>query len=123
MKSADITLLSPPSRSFNHYRPPLALIYLAGYLEKQGFNSNIIDITEKSIIKNSQFFHHLKKRLTIIENEILKQIKKNPSPIYGITCYTPEYFEVLKLAQKVKKINPKAIIIAVSTLLSIRTSF
>jgi radical SAM superfamily enzyme YgiQ (UPF0313 family) len=110
-KKIDITLLSPPSRSFNHYRPPMALIYLAGYLDHFGMNSKIIDVTEKTVIRDKKFFDNIEANISSIESEILKQIKDNPCHIFGITCYTPEYFEVLKMARNIKKLNPKAVII------------
>jgi len=108
----DIVLLSPPSRSFNHYRPPLALIYLSGYLKHHGLKPRIIDITEKVVIKNKKFFQNITSRTKLIESAIIAQIEKNPSKIFGITCYTPEYLEVLDLAQKIKTIYPKSKIIA-----------
>lgn len=107
----DVVLLSPPSRSFNHYRPPMALIFLAGYLEHHGIKSKIIDVTEKTVIRDKKFFKNIEKYTSLIEQEIIQQIKRNPSPVYGITCYTPEYFEVLKLANTIKKIFPKSKII------------
>ncbi|MFA6185083.1 MAG: radical SAM protein [Candidatus Shapirobacteria bacterium] len=110
-KKFDIVLLSPPSRSFNHYRPPMALIYLAGYLKHNNLSCKIIDVTEKTVIRNKKFFDQINKHRQSIEDEIIKQIKNNPTNIYGITCYTPEYFEVLDLAKKIKEINPKATII------------
>lgn len=107
----DIVLLSPPSRSFNHYRPPLALIYLSGYLKHQGLNPKIIDITEKVVIRNKQFFQNINAHLAEIETAMVAEIKKSPSKIFGITCYTPEYFEVLELAKKIKTIYPKSTVI------------
>lgn len=110
-KKLDIVFLSPPSRSFNHYRPPMALIYLAGYLKHFGLNPKIIDITEKVTVRDKRFFQNLNSHLKTIENEMLSQIKKSPSQIYGITCYTPEYSEVLKLAKQIKKFYPRSKII------------
>ncbi len=110
-KNFDIILLSPPSRSFNHYRPPMALIYLAGYLKHQKLTCKIIDVTEKTVIRDKKFFDQIDKYRQSIEDEMIEQIKNNTTNIYGITCYTPEYFEVLNLAKKIKEINPKATII------------
>jgi len=110
-KKFDIALLSPPSRSFNHYRPPMALMYLSGYLKHNGLSCKIIDITEKTIIRNKKFFNQIDEHRQFIEDEIIKQAKNISTNVYGITCYTPEYFEVLNLAKKIKEVNPKAIII------------
>ncbi|HWS49036.1 MAG TPA: radical SAM protein [Candidatus Methanoperedens sp.] len=108
---ADILLLSPPSRSVNHYRPPMALIYLAGHLKRQKLSVKIIDITLKEVIRNQSFFDSLPQKFAEIELEILDQVKKQNPKIVGITCYTPEYSEVLSLAHKIKKINSKIKII------------
>lgn len=107
----DIVLLSPPSRSFNHYRPPMALMYLAGYLKHNKLSCKIIDVTEKTVIRDKKFFSQIDKYRQAIEDETIKQIKNLSTNIYGITCYTPEYYEVLNLARKIKEINPKAKII------------
>lgn len=107
----DIVLLSPPSRSINHYRPPMALLYLAGHLQKNKLSVKIIDITLKEVIRDSSFFKDLPQRLDNIESKIIKQIKKINPKIIGITCYTPEYQEVLKLAQKIKNLNSKVQIV------------
>lgn len=103
----DIVLISPPSRSFNHYRPPMALLYLAGHLQKHKLKVKIIDITIKEVIRNKNFSSELPKKLIAIEKDILSKVKKIHPKIVGITCYTPEYREVLNLAQKIKNIDPK----------------
>lgn len=100
-----VCLLSPPSRSINHYRPPIALLYLAGYLEKNNIDTEIIDVALENQIRNEQFYKDIKKHLQKIEDEILHQIKQIKPDIVGITCYTPEYFEVLKLAKKIKEFD------------------
>ena len=100
-----ICFLSPPSRSINHYRPPVALLYLAGYLEKYGFETDIIDITLAKQVRDKNFSQNIKKYLRQIEKETIRQVEQLCPGIVGITCYTPEYFEVLSLAQKIKKFN------------------
>ena len=100
-----VCLLSPPSRSINHYRPPVALLYLAGYLEKNGFDTDIVDITLDNQIRNKNFYQNIKKQLKQIEKETVNQVKRIHPDIVGITCYTPEYFEVLSLAEKIKKFD------------------
>ena len=40
----DPCLISPASRAHNHFRHPLALMYISGYLEKKGITTHIIDI-------------------------------------------------------------------------------
>lgn len=108
---ANIALLSPPSRSINHYRPPVALLYLAGHLEKHSIKTKIIDITLDQVVKNKKFFKNINQQLAIVELKIIKQIIKLKPKIIGITCYTPEYTEVLTLAKKIKIILPKSKIV------------
>ena len=100
-----ICFLSPPSRSINHYRPPVALLYLAGYLEKHGFETEIVDITLDHQIRDKNFYQDIKKHLRRIEEETIQQVKQLHPGIIGITCYTPEYFEALSLAKKIKKFD------------------
>ena len=107
MKTTDIILISPPSRSVNHYRPPMALLYLAGHLQKNHLSVNIIDITLKEVIRDKKFTEKLPQKLAEIESQIIDQVKKFHPKIIGITCYTPEYQEVLQLAQKIKSLNPQ----------------
>lgn len=100
-----VCLLSPPSRSINHYRPPVALLYLAGYLEKNGVEVDIVDIVLEKQIRDAEFYRNLAKNLKKIERETLDQVRQIKPDIVAITCYTPEYFEVLSLARQIKKIN------------------
>lgn len=100
-----VAFLSPPSRSFNHYRPPLALMYLAGYLEKNGYDSEIVDIVIPEQVRDIEFLKSKKNLLRGIRKKICNQVKKIRPDIIGITCYTPEYFEVLDLARAIKKID------------------
>jgi len=98
----DVVLVSPPSRSINHYRPPLALLYLAGHLLQSNIKTKIVDITLKQVVRNQKFFNNLDSTLIEIENNTIDQIKKLSPKIVGITCYTPEYDEVIKLAKRIK---------------------
>lgn len=100
-----VCLLSPPSRSINHFRPPVALLYLAGFCERNGIDIDIIDITLDDQIRNQEFYKNINKHLKVIEREIIDQVRQLNPDVVGITCYTPEYFEVLSLANEVKKIN------------------
>lgn len=108
MKNSKRTcLLSPPSRSINHYRPPVALQYLAGFLEKNRLDCDIVDVVLDNQIRNKEFYRDLKKHLKRIEAETVNQVKQLRPNIVGITCYTPEYFEVLSLAKEIKKFDHK----------------
>jgi len=90
----EILLIEPPSRGAFHYRPPVALLYLAGYLQKQKIKVKILDSTKKFNIQ---------------------EIKKINPKYIGLTCYTPEYKEVIHLAKDIKKLLPKTKIIVGGT--------
>lgn len=106
-----VVLCSPPSRSINHYRPPVALLYLAGHLQKHSIPTKIVDITLDQVVKNKKFFKNIDQQLIDVELKIITQIKKHKPKLIGITCYTPEYEEVLLLARKIKNILPKSKIV------------
>jgi len=90
----EILLIEPPSRKAFHYRPPVALLYLAGYLQKQKIKVKILDATKKFDTK---------------------QIKRINPKYIGLTCYTPEYQEVVDLAKVLKNLLPKTKIIVGGT--------
>ena len=56
LKNYDIVLVSPPSRMINHFRPPLSLMYVGGYLQYRGMRVKIIDVPMKSIVRNKEFY-------------------------------------------------------------------
>ncbi len=93
----DVCLVSPPKRAYNHHRPPLALMLLASALEKNGIRTEIVDPKSETAVVGSQ---HDK-----IVGCILKQIEKLNPGIVGITCYTPEFNDVIEISNKIKKIN------------------
>lgn len=107
-----VLLLSPPSRIMNHYRPPLALMYLSGYLKKNGVDAKIIDVTFKDQVRDKTFYKNKDKYLLEVENRIVNEVNSLDTDIIGITCYTPELWEVERLANKIKSIKPSIKIIA-----------
>lgn len=108
----NVLLVSPPSRIINHYRPPLALMYLSGYLKHCGIESQIIDITFKSQVRNKSFCENKDHYLAEVEDEIIRRVGAADTDIVGITCYTPELLEVEKLAGRIKSIKKNVTIIA-----------
>ncbi|MBI5873614.1 MAG: B12-binding domain-containing radical SAM protein [Candidatus Omnitrophica bacterium] len=102
----DIALISPPSRMINHYRPPVGLMYVAGYLQKNGLAVKIIDVPMKNVVRNKEFQLNLSDELKKIENSMLDEFKKIKTRLVGIAFYTPEYSEVFDLARSLKKIDP-----------------
>lgn len=96
--SIDICLVSPPQRAYNHYRPPLSLMLIASFLEKKGIKTEIID--PKSI---EPVFGYIR---DIVADKILHEISQFNPRIVGISCYTPEFNDVIKLATKIKEKKP-----------------
>ncbi|MBU0633735.1 MAG: B12-binding domain-containing radical SAM protein [Candidatus Omnitrophica bacterium] len=98
-----VLLISPPSRAFNHYRPPLALMHLAGYLKKQGIATKIIDCIIEDQVRSKSFVKNKDKCLADVQEGTIKQILDTDTDIVCITCYTPELQEVESLALEIKK--------------------
>ena len=88
MCKADVILVSPPSRAKSP-RPPLGLMYLSSYLEKEGITAEIVDI--KSC------------RYEEISDKIIESIKKASPIVVGITCLSTELEEVISLSKEIKK--------------------
>jgi len=107
-----IALLSPPSRIMNHFRPPLALMYISGYLKKNGIASKIIDVTFEHQIRDKAFLNNKEKYLMEVEDTIVERVMLLDTDIVGITCYTPEISEVERLANKIKSRKPAVKIVA-----------
>ena len=101
--TVDICLVSPPQRAYNHYRPPLALALLSSFLKKNEIEVEIVDPISKQPIFGQQ-----KK---VIVDQIIRKIDELNPDIVGITCYTPEFNEVISLAKQIKENNKKIQII------------
>lgn len=111
MESFDIVLFSPPSRMINHYRPPVGLIYVGGYLTHKGLKVKIIDVPLEEQIRNKQFFDNIDTTIDNVHQRMINEFRKINTKIAGISCYTPEYFETLKLARDIRKVNSECKII------------
>ncbi len=103
MASVDICLVSPPQRAYNHHRPPLALMLIASFLEKHEIKTEIIDPKSDKEVFGPQ--------KTIIVNQILQQINELNPKIVGITCYTPEFNDVVELTMKIREKKDVVIVI------------
>ena len=108
-----VVLVSPPSRMMNHYRPPLALMYISGYLKHKGIKTQIVDsVMEDQVVRDESFFFNKMIFFNAVEEQTIKQISEIDTDIIGITCYTPEVDEVERLARRIKEIKPDAKIVA-----------
>ena len=106
-----VLLISPPSRVFNHYRPPLALMYLAGYLKKNNIAAKIIDVILHNQVRDKEFLRNKDQYRKHIEEETVARVVNECTDIVGITCYTPELGEVETLAKRIKSARPDITVI------------
>src|SRR3989338_5162808 len=106
MENFDVVLFSPPSRMINHYRPPMGLLYVGGYLTHKGLKVKIIDVPLEEQIRDKQFFDTIDQTIEAVHNRMMEEFKKINTKIVGISCYTPEYFETLKLANSYAVTSP-----------------
>lgn len=106
-----VALISPPSRAFNHHRPPLALMYLSGHLKKHGIACRIVDLPQTGQIRNRKFYDSLESRLSEVQRLTVERLRGLNPDIVGITCYTPELTEVRQLARAVRVALPDAKIV------------
>ncbi len=107
----DVVLFSPPSRMVNHYRPPVGLLYLGGYLKNRGYSVKVIDVPIKDQVRNAAFFKNISTVLEKVHEKMISDFKRVNAKIIGISCYTPEFYETLKIAKAVKNINPEVIVV------------
>lgn len=96
----DISLVSPPGRSTDHYRPPIALMCLSAFLESRGITTEIVD-AKVGASRDSR----IESNGDAVELILTKLRASRPS-IVGITCYTPEYMDVIELSGRVKQSCP-----------------
>ena len=91
----------------NHYRPPVGLLYVGGYLQKKGLKVKIIDVPMTSVVRNKKFYQNIDQELKKIEHQMIEEFKSVKTKAVGIAFFTPEYFEVFDLARAYKKIDPE----------------
>lgn len=107
----DVVIVAPPSRSISHYRPPVSLLYLGGYLTHNGLSVKIIDPKEATVVRDSRFFADYELMKIMLFNQTAKEIKNSPAEFYAVSCYSPEYKECCELIQVIRAYRPEAKII------------
>ena len=95
----------------NHYRPPVGLMYVGGYLTHKGFKVKIIDVPLKEQIRDKKFVENIGTVVENVHQEMIALFKMLKTRIVGISCYTPEYYEVLRLAREIKAIDKNVIVV------------
>lgn len=111
MEEYDIALISPPSRMVNHYRPPLALMYVAEYYRRKKLNVKIIDVPMRSVVRNRKFWKNKQSLVDDIKIEMLRQVMEAKPRLIGISCYSTEFDEVKDLIDCIRKIIDAKIIV------------
>ncbi len=84
-----ITLVRP-YYSHNPYEPPLGIAILAGYLEEKDYSVSIIDF-ETSRVKSKE--------------EIKEHIKEEDPDVVGVSFFTYDRFEAVKVANAAKELG------------------
>jgi len=75
--------------------PPLGLAYIAGYMRQKGYKVKILDMPA----------------LKIDHQSLVDYIKKDYCLIYGISCNITNFISAFKVANTIKRNNPKATVI------------
>ena len=94
MKNIKVCLLHPPQHNVldDKQYPPTGLMYISSYLKSKGVDTKLVDLA------------------SLKEGEWKKKIIE--ADLYGITCYTPSFTNVRKIAKACKEINPEAKVVA-----------
>lgn len=107
----DCVLISPPSRMMNHYKPPLSLIHLGGYLTHKGLKVKIIDVPMKQVVRTKRFWKNKDTLVNRIKEQMLTEVRSVNTHFLGISCYSPEYPEVREFIFDLKKVSKAKIIV------------
>ncbi len=73
--------------------PPLGLLYVAAYLKANGYNDVAVRDADATGTP---------------ADELLKEFEQNPPDLVAIPAFTNAFHDVYRIAQGIKKINPKA---------------
>jgi len=109
-----VCLIRPPYSFYGSAYPkidfPVGLLYIASSLEKAGHSVELVD---GLLYECEEFVKGNKNYLFAAWKRIERKIKTSDADIFGITClYTVQFPNVVKTARIIKKIKPKAKIIA-----------
>jgi anaerobic magnesium-protoporphyrin IX monomethyl ester cyclase len=91
----DVCLVSPPQRA-NSRMVPTALLYLHAWLVKSGLRSRIVDVKLASPGDLDE------QRINRAMDEIVARVCGLKPRFVGISCFTPEFFNVIELSRRLK---------------------
>jgi anaerobic magnesium-protoporphyrin IX monomethyl ester cyclase len=92
----DIMFIVSPSNARSEYMP-FYFLYLAGYLEKHGFRTEIVDSHEKSTDANF--------------NIIMREIREKDPRYIGLAAFVTDYDVILDIAKAIKEHSDSKIIV------------
>ncbi len=95
----------------NHYRPPLSLIHLGGYLTHKGLKAKIIDVPMKEVIRTNRFHKYTNLYINRIKDKMIEEVKNTDTRYIGVSCYSPEYIEVRQLIFDLRRVSKAKIIV------------
>lgn len=103
---ADVCLVSNPS--LGRAKSPIVphwMLWLSGYIEKQGYQVDVVDV--KSDI-NAEFTQREKDR---VFHETIEKVVESRSSIIGLSGFTQEYHDLMSLATAIRqKSNAKIVV-------------
>lgn len=103
---ADLCLVSMPTLGrAKSTIVPHWILWLAGHIEQQGYNVDVVDV--KSNV-NKDFSEREKER---IFQETVEKAVGSKSPLIGLSAFTEDYSNVLKLAEEIKQRSSAKIIV------------
>lgn len=70
-----------------------------------GLRVKIIDVPLEEQIRDKQFFDNVDHTIENVHKRMMDEFKKVDTKIAGISCYTPEYFETIRLARDIRRLN------------------
>jgi radical SAM superfamily enzyme YgiQ (UPF0313 family) len=92
-----VCLVSPPSRASSPVLP-LSLMYLDAWLKRKGIECRIVDIKRG---KPGVSLSPSERRETV--SEIVSAVADSRPAWVGVTCFTPEFEEVIALSRRIKQ--------------------
>ena len=109
-----LLLMTPPSTIYGKdptvpgITPPLGIAYIASYLEKQGYEVELLDTVALGGTNPTTALGDVWVRYGITDKDVIKKIEKAKPDVVGITCmYTAYAGDAHRLAKLVKDNYPE----------------
>jgi len=84
---------------------PHSILWLAGYIEQKGYSVDVVDV--KSNV-NGDFSEREKERVL---RETVERVTRSRSPLVGLSGFTEDYWNLVKLAKEIKQRSDSKIIV------------